>query len=318
MSLKIGFFGSAPFVTNFIKSIFTSRHRIVFIVSAPDMPRGRGKSIVQTVVSALSTELGIKSLQPESIKTPEFTEEIRGYCADLFLVIAYGKKLPVNILDIPAMGSFNIHFSLLPRWRGAAPVNHCIMNGDKETGITLIKMDEGIDTGDIAFQKKIGIGEADTTADIFNKMISEGGDFLIESIDKIEKGEVEYKKQDDNLASYAGILTKEDGLIDWTKNARDVHNFIRGIQPWPGAYTFLDGKRLKIFKSEIVGNTGAPGCVIGQDAAGIVIGTGSGSIRILEIQEEGKNRMMALEYIRGKGLLNGKCFDAGLLTDNIV
>jgi methionyl-tRNA formyltransferase len=308
VSLNIGFFGSAPFVREFIKTLYASVHKIAFVVTSPDKPKGRGKKVLPPEVKIFSDEAGIPCLQPENIETADFMEQIRNFNVDLFLTIAYGKMLRKKILDMPPLGSFNLHFSLLPRWRGAAPVNHAVINGDKETGLTFMKMDEGLDTGDIAFQEKVLIQENDSSQDVFAKLISTGNGFLVDCLDKVEKQEVRYTEQDGCCSTYAGMLKKEDGLINWSDGAMRLHNIIRGLQPWPAAHTFLDDKRIKIWKSEILDTAGVPGCIHGVDDRGILVGTGSGRLRILELQEEGKNRVKALEFAHGRGSLTGRNF----------
>lgn len=309
MSLKIGFFGAAPFVTKFLEAICASRHKLVFIVTSPDKPKGRGKTLLPPEAKLFSEKTGIPCLQPADIKTQAFLDEIKRFDADMFMVIAYGKKLQKEILYMPPLGSFNLHFSLLPRWRGAAPVNHAVINGDKKTGLTFMKMDEGLDTGDIAFQETVVIEENDTAIDLFAKLVSKGESFLIGCLDKIEAGDVKYRKQDNNNFTYAGMMKKEDGLLDWKDGATRLHNIIRGLQPWPGAYTFFEGKRLIIRRAELIDGTGVPGHIERVDDKGVVVGTGNGCVRLLEIQEEGKSRINAPDFARGRSSITGKCFN---------
>lgn len=306
MSITIGFFGSAPFVVNLLEDIYQKTdYKLSFIVTSKDKPKGRGQNIVAPEAKIFALKNGIPCLQPDDIKYPDFLNEIKTYNADIFLVIAYGRKLPTNILTIPPKGCYNLHFSILPRWRGAAPVNWAVLTGDSETGLTFMKMDEGLDTGDIVFQKKIGIEDNDTAEDVFKKLISIGGDFLINALDNIEKGNFTLSKQDESLATYAVSFNKEDGLINWNETAINIHNKIRGLQPWPVAFTFLKGKRIKIYSSLIVQCRGEAGKILKIENDGIIVGTKDAAIKILELQEEGKKRLKANDFLRGKaGLLN--------------
>lgn len=306
MSITIGFFGSAPFVVNFLEDIHQKTdYKLSFIVTSKDKPKGRGQIIAAPEAKIFALKNGIPCLQPDDIKNPDFLNEIKAYNADIFLVIAYGKKLPANILTMPPKGCYNLHFSILPRWRGAAPVNWAVLAGDRETGVTFMKMDEGLDTGDIVFQKKILIDDNDTTEDVFKKLIFIGRDFLINALDRVEKQNFSLSKQNEALATYAVSFKKEDGLINWNETAINIHNKIRGLQPWPVAFTFLNGKRIKIYKSNVVQHNGEAGKIIKIENDGIIVGTKDAAIKILELQEEGKKRLKASDFLCGKtGLLN--------------
>lgn len=309
MSLKIGFFGSAPFVTEFLSTLYNSPHKIAFIVTSADKPKGRGKVIAPPEAKQFAIENNIPFFQPENINDADFLDSVKKFNADLFLVIAYGKKLKKDLLYMPPLQSFNLHFSLLPRWRGAAPVNWAIIAGDRETGITFMKMDEGLDTGDIVFQKGVIIDENETAEELFGKLILMGKSFLIESLTKIEQRDYTLTKQDNSKSTYAATFKKDDGLIDWKGNASEVHNKIRGLQPWPSAFTFYRGKRIKLLKSKIVKDSDIPGKIIKIEKDGITVSTGCDAVKILELQEEGKNRISAVEFARGKGNIINSFFD---------
>lgn len=308
MSLKIGFFGAAPFVVDFLKALNSSPHSLEFIVTNPDRAKGRGKKILPPETKIFAEDNNIPLFQPESIKEREFLDKISSFSCDIYLVIAYGKILPKEILYHPPLGSLNLHFSLLPRWRGAAPVNWAILSGDKITGITLMKMDEGLDTGDIIFQREIEIGEEDTSEDLFKKMIEVGTPFLLDSLGKIEKGNFTLKKQEEERSTYAKILKKEDGIIDWRDSAKNIHNKVRGLIPWPYAYTFLEEKRLVILKTKILEGELPPGYIKAFDGEGLLVGTGNKVIKILEIKEEGKKALSAKDYYNGRKDIIGKTF----------
>jgi len=309
MSLKIGFFGSAPFDVEFLDAIYNSQHKLCFVVTAPDKPKGRGKVITPPLTKEFAIQRGIPCLQHENIKDEAFVNLIKGFDADVFIVIAYGKKLPTNLLYLPPLHSYNLHFSLLPRWRGAAPVNWAILSGDSETGLTFMKMDEGLDTGDILFQQKISIGNDETAIEVFERCIDLGKTFLITSLSKLETKNFSLIKQDENLATYAPTFKKDDGLIDWNKSAQELHNKIRGLLPWPSAFTFYKGKRIKLLKSKIAIDNADVGCIIKADKEGFIVGTGQQSLKILELQEEGRNKMSAAEFVRGKANFVNTFFD---------
>ncbi len=288
--MKIGFFGTPDFVLNFLDTLYKSDNKISFIVTAPDRPKGRGQIITAPSPKRFAIDRNIPFYQPEDIKDDDFIKLLKGFDTDIFVVIAYGKKLPKKILDIPKFGAFNVHFSLLPRWRGAAPVNWAILSGDTKTGVTIMKMDEGLDTGDIFLQKEVEIGFYDTTIDVFNKLIPIGVELLVRGINKLENGYVKFIKQDDSLATYARSFKKNDGLINWSKDALIIHNMVRGLQPWPGAFTKIKGKIVKIWKTDILDGKSLPGRIEDINKTSVCVGTGAGIIKILEIQEESKNR----------------------------
>lgn len=310
MTMKIGFFGSAPFVVEFLDSIKKSPQEISFIVTSPDKPTGRGRVITPPTAKRFAIENNIPFFQPEDIRSNEFLDRVHQFNVDIFLVIAYGKKLHRDLLYLPPKHSYNLHFSLLPRWRGAAPVNWAILSGDRETGLTIMKMDEGLDTGDIVFQKSIPIYENETASELFTRIIEKGKPFLIDALNKIEIGNITLKKQEEGKATYAPPLKKDDGYINWRLSAYEIHNKIRALQPWPSAFTFYRTKRIKILKSLIISEKGEPGKIIKIEKDGIVVATKEGAIKILELQEEGKNKVSASDYARGKLNLLNTYFDS--------
>lgn len=303
--MKIGFFGTPDFVINYLNALLNSNHEILFIVTGPDKPKGRGQKITPPLPKVFAIEKNIPCFQPENIKDEEFFRLLKSFNADIFIVIAYGKKLPENILELPKLGSFNVHFSLLPRWRGSAPVNWAILEGDNETGVTIMKMDEGLDTGDIFLQEKIEIGFNDTAVDVFNKLIPLGVELLIKAIEKLSNGDFQFIKQDDNFATYAKPFKKNDGLIDWSKSALSIHNMVRGLQPWPGAFTNIKGKLVKIWKTDIENKDGIIGRIENINKYTVSIGTGKGIIKLIEIQEEGKNRNNPVNFFTRYGFKIG-------------
>lgn len=307
MSLKIGFFGSADFLLPFLEAL-KERHALQFIVTSQDKPKGRGMKLTKPIPKVFGESNNILVFQPLSIKDENFIKKIKSFDCDLFLVIAYGKIIPKELLDHPKFGAINLHFSLLPRWRGAGPINWALINGDIITGLTLMKMDEGLDTGDIIFQKQIPIDEDDNAEDLLAKMVNTGKHFLIDSLQEIEKGNYTLVKQDESKATYARMLKKEDGLIDWSQSAMTIHNKVRGLIPWPCAYGFLDGKRLLILKTKVLEGKDRAGLITGFDGEGLIVGTGDGLLKLLNLKEEGKKALSAKDYYNGRKDIIGKFF----------
>lgn len=305
--MNIVFMGTPQFAVPSLKKLIDSRHNVICVVCQPDKPSGRGKKLSSPPVKEIAEEHSIRTAQPARIKDDEFDHLIKDLSPDIICVVAYGKIIPPNILQNPQHGCINVHASLLPKYRGAAPINWAIINGESITGVTTMLMDEGMDTGDILLQSETKINEDETSAELSERLSEIGADLLLETIDKIEKNEIEPRKQDDEKASYAPILKKENGLIDWTKSATEIRDQIRGTQPWPGAYTKLEGKMLKLFRvKEISGSAGAPGKIIESDNGILRIGTGSCALDVQELQLEGSKRMGVEDFLRGKKIEKGK------------
>jgi methionyl-tRNA formyltransferase len=320
--MRVIFMGTPQLAVPILKRMIQSQHEVVAVITQPDKPVGRQQRITPTPVKELAIEYGIPVLQPESLKDPVFQEEIRAIKADVGVVFAYGKIIPEWLLDLPPHGLINVHVSLLPRWRGAAPIQRAIMAGDKMTGVTIMQMDKGLDTGDIMFQKEIEIGPQDTSGTIAEKIYEEGADLLILALDEIEKGNVNRKKQNEALVTYADKITDEDLEIDWSKPVEVIDNQVRGLNPKPGAYTFFDGKKLKIWRASVrmpsgthmeahIGNESEckPGMVLAIDKnCGPAVSTGNGYLVLEEVQPESKKRMTGAEFVRGYRLKVGDRF----------
>jgi len=258
----------------------------------------------------LAERHGVPVLQPQKIKTEEFFNELKKLSPDLICVAAYGKILPKNILDLPPHGCINVHASILPKYRGAAPINWAIIRGEKVTGITTMKMDEGMDTGDMLLKKEIPIEDEDTGETLSQKLSYIGAELLIETLKLLKEGKLNPIPQDHSQATYAPMLKKEDGKIDWNKSAEEIRNLIRGALPWPGAYTTLDGKLLKIYKARTGEGTGNPGEVIQSDSGILRVATGRGALDILELQIEGGKRLKAEEFLKGRRIKEGMIMEA--------
>ena len=299
--------GTPEFAAEILAQIAESGHEIGYAVSQPDRAKNRGKKITPTPVKEEAEKRGIKVLQPEKIKgNDEFFETLKEYAPDLIAVAAYGKILPKNILDLPRLGCINVHGSLLPRHRGASPVQRAIMEGDEMTGVTLMYMEEGLDTGDMIAKKETEVGRK-TTVELFSELAVLGGELLVSKLPDIERGTNERVKQDDSIATYAAQLSKEDGLINFDDSPEKIERLVRAAAPWPGAYTYLGGEMLKIWAAEPLADEAgaANGTVVAAGKSGIDIAAGGRILRVLELQAPGKKRMSADDYLRGNKLEKG-------------
>lgn len=299
--------GTPEFAAEILAHLAESGHEIGYAVSQPDRAKNRGKKIMPTPVKEEAEKRGIRVLQPEKIKgNDEFFETLKEYAPDLIAVAAYGKILPKSILDLPRLGCINVHGSLLPRHRGASPVQRAIMEGDEKTGVTLMYMEEGLDTGDMIAKKETEVGRK-TTGELLSELAVLGGELLVSKLPDIERGINERVKQDDSIASYAAMLSKEDGRIDFADSPEKIERLVRAAAPWPGAYTYLGGEMLKIWAAEPLDEcTDAPGgTVLAAGKDGIDIAAAGRILRVLELQAPGKKRMSADDYLRGNKLEKG-------------
>jgi len=308
--MNIVFFGTAEFAIPSLKVLVESPHKVVAVVTQPDRARGRSLKVSPPVTKVFAATHGIPVYQPENASSPESIAYLKGLDADLFVVIAFGQILKKDVLVISRHHAINLHGSLLPRYRGAAPTNWAVINGDSASGVTIIKMNERLDEGDIILKREMVINTEDTNITLSEGLSEIGAKALLEAVDLIEKGKAVCAKQDDAQATFAPKLKKEDGLIDWRQNAAAIHNKVKGLIPWPGAYTYLGGKALKILHTEIfcaqVSSRSEPGEVI--DTMGnnsIVVKTGSGAISITYLQLEGKKALDAASFLRGHRISPG-------------
>lgn len=311
--LRIIFMGTPDFAAEALKSLLTGPDQIVAVVTQPDRPKGRGKKLSPPPVKILAEQAGIPVLQPTKIKTDEFREELLAYDPDVIVVAAYGRILPKSLLELAPHGCLNIHGSLLPAHRGAAPIQWAVVKGDTETGITIIQMDEGMDTGDMLLKSAIPVEESDTAGSLFDKLAALGGEVIREALELLRQDKLLPEKQDESLATAAPMLKKEDGIIDWHKSAKDIHCLIRGLDPWPTAYCFHDGKRMRLFGPEVVHrqNNERPGTLLQADKRGLLFATGKDCLLIKEIQPEGKKRMSVESFLCGTTLSPGADFASG-------
>ena len=307
--LKTIFMGTPDFAVPCLE-VLQDKTEILAVITQPDRPKGRGHNMQPSPVKVKALEYGLPVLQPEKIKTEEFTAELEKMQPDLIVVVAFGQILSQRILDIPRLGCVNVHASLLPRYRGAAPIHWSIINGEKKTGVTTMLMDAGLDTGDMLLKDEVEITSEMTTEELHDKLMAMGGRLLAETIDGLAEGTIVPEKQDDSLSNYAGMLKKETGHIDWHKSAQDIHNLIRGLNSWPVAWSIKDGKNYKFWKarSEAGKNDQAPGTVVEIRKNSFCIAAGDGIVEVLEIQPPSKKRMSAGDLIRGHGVEIGDVF----------
>ena len=299
--MKIVFMGTPDFAAGALKSLIDNGHEIVLVVTQTDKPKGRGKEVQFTPVKKVALEHNIEVFQPVKVKLEESVEKLRSYNADVFVVAAYGQILSKEILDMPKYGCVNIHASLLPKYRGAAPIQWAILDGEKETGVTIMQMNEGLDTGDMLTKVIVPIEDMDTGESLFDKLAEAGAKLLIETIPQIETGTLKPESQDDSLSTYAKMIKKEMGHIDWNKEAVVLERLVRGMNSWPSAYTHFNGKTLKIWEAEVeVSETKAtPGSVVEVTKDSIKVQTGQDLLVLKQIQLEGKKRMDVAAFLLG-------------------
>lgn len=299
--LRILFMGTPDFAVPTLQALLDGPDEVIGVVCQPDRKKGRGKKLSSPPVKVLAEKHGLPVYQPTSIRTDDFLDQIRAMDLDLITVAAYGKILPGALLHLPRLGTINVHGSLLPKYRGAAPIQWAVINGDTETGITIMQMDEGMDTGDILLQEAIDITDEDTAGTMFEKLARLGGPLLVRAIARLKEGDLTPIRQDDSLATEAPMLKKEMGHIDWNRPAPELRDLIRGLDPWPSAYGFLDGKRFRFFRPQVVEqhSDASPGTIIQADTEGLLVATGEKGLLIREIQPEGKKRMAVSAWLCG-------------------
>jgi methionyl-tRNA formyltransferase len=305
--MRIVFFGTPSFAVPSLKALIESGEEVLAVVSQPDKRKGRDRISAPPPVKVLALEKGIKFLQPLNIREPVFLEELSRMNPEIIVVVAYGKILPLQILKLPQFGCINIHASLLPKYRGAAPIQWAIIRGEKKTGITTILMDKGLDTGAVLLQEKIDISDKDT-AETLNKRLAEmGASILVETIKRLKDGSLKPVPQSGD-PTYAPPFKKEDGRINWASTAEDIVNFVRGMYPWPGAYCYLNKERIKITKVKALEGAGMTGRIEKADEQ-LIVGTGKGFVSILELQPEGRRLMAVKDFLQGRNLKEGIFFD---------
>ena len=322
--MRIVFMGTPDFSVPALKALVEVGHQVIAVVTQPDKPKGRGKEVQMTPVKIQAMEYGIPVYQPAKVREASFVEVLKGLEADAYVVIAFGQILPKAVLELPKYGCINIHASLLPKYRGAAPIQWCVIDGERETGITTMMMDVGLDTGDMLEKAVIPIEEKETGGSLHDKLSMAGGDLILSTLKKLEEGTLVRTPQTDEGTCYAKMLTKSLGDIDWNQGAVSIERLIRGLNPWPSAYTMWNGKTIKIWAADVIAGreaaeflsesgvpaeTGtAPGTVVCSDKRGLVVCTGGGLLSIRELQMEGKKRMDTPAFLRGYPIPAGDMF----------
>jgi methionyl-tRNA formyltransferase len=311
-AFRLVFFGTPGFAVPTLGALLASRHHVAAVVTQPDRPSGRGQRATDAPIKKRAVEAGIPVLQPASLKTPEFAGDLASYGADLGIVVAYGKILPEAVIAIPSLGMLNVHASLLPRYRGAAPVHRAVLAGERETGVTIMRLVRALDAGPILATGSRPIEEHETSEDVERDLATLGASLLLWTLDRLADGSVRETPQVEEDATYAPRLTKEEGLIDWSRPAATLHNLVRGLQPWPHAYSYLRGQRVIFLKSSASGerSPGPPGTVIEAHGDRLAVVTGGGTLEVLELQLEGKRRMTAREFLAGHRIASGDRFAA--------
>ncbi|MBR1175800.1 methionyl-tRNA formyltransferase [Bradyrhizobium sp. KB893862 SZCCT0404] len=306
MPLRLIFMGTPDFSVPTLLELVAHGHEIAAVYTRAPKPGGRrGLQLQPTPVEEAARKLGVPVLTPKTLKTEEALEEFRSFDADAAVVVAYGMILPQAILDAPKLGCYNLHASLLPRWRGAAPINRAIMAGDAESGVMVMKMDVGLDTGDVAMAERLAITDTMTALDLHDRLSRLGADLMVRAMAALGRGGLQLKKQSEDGVTYAAKIDKAEARVDWTKPAHAVLRHIHGLSPFPGAWAELDNARVKILRCELAKGSGEPGAVL-DDL--LTIACGEGAIRIIELQREGKGRMQAADFLRGVPVKAGAKF----------
>lgn len=305
--MRIVFMGTPDFAVASLDALVEAGHEITAVITQPDRPKGRGNKMAFPEVKTRALELNIPVYQPETVKDESFLQLLRGMTPEVIIVVAYGRILPEAVLKLPPYGCLNVHGSLLPAYRGAAPIQRAVLNGDSETGVTIMQMDLGMDTGDILTQKTAEITAEDTTGTMFDRLAILGGKLLVETLDLLQAGQIIATPQDESKATYAEKVLKSHEVIDWQQSAEQIFHQIRGLAPAPGAYTLLKEQRIKIWRSRYQSENTAkkPGEVVAVTAEGFLVQTGQGVLEVLEVQPAGKKAMPAKAFCNGGAIAVG-------------
>lgn len=311
--MRVIFMGTPDFAVGTLEEIIGAGHEVVLVVSQPDKAVGRSKALKYTPVKACALAHGIEVYQPERVRNEECIEYLRSYEPDIIIVEAFGQLIPKAILDMPRYGCVNVHASLLPKYRGAAPIQWAVINGDSVTGVTTMRMDEGLDTGDMIMKREVALREDETGGSLFERLSEAGAKLCVETMAAIENGTAVYTPQDHEQATHTKKIYKEMGSIDWSRDAQTIECLIRGLDPWPSAYTRLNDRTLKIWKAKVIAGDSdmPPGCIVKADREGLLVQTGEGMLLLTEVQLEGKKRMSAEAFLNGCPVEAGTYFKKG-------
>ena len=304
-TIRTVFMGTPAFAVPTLDVLLQAGLNLVGVYTQPDRPKGRGQALAAPPVKEMALRHGIPVFQPQKLRAPEVVEELRALAPDLIVVVAFGQILPRSVLEIPRYGCINVHASLLPKYRGAAPINQAIIDGEIETGITTMLMDVGLDTGPMLLKRALNIGPEETAGELHDRLCTLGGETMAATLQLLLRGELHPQVQDDSQTCYAAMLKKEDGRIDWSQSAQQIHDRIRGLAPWPGTYTELNGEPLKLFLTRVEAGEGEPGTILPPAADAVRIACGNGVLAVRELQLPGKKRLAAADFLRGCPLAVG-------------
>lgn len=305
--MRIIFMGTPDFSVGTFEALIAAGHDIVLAVTQPDKPKGRGGKMQYSPVKEKALEYGIPVFQPKKVREAECIDKLRAYEADIMVVIAFGQILPKEILEMTRFGCVNVHASLLPKYRGAAPIQWAVINGERVSGVTTMQMDEGLDTGDMIMKAEVELDEKETGGSLFDKLSEAGASLCVETLRAIEEGTAAFEKQGETTTEYARMLHKDMGSIDWKNDAQTIERLIRGLNPWPSAYTKWDGKVMKLWEADVVpqNSKAAPGTVVSVEKDGFCVQTGDGLLKVRSLQIPGKKRMEADAFLRGYKIEEG-------------
>ena len=309
--MKIVYMGTPDFAVPPLAALVKAGYEVTAVITQPDKPKGRGKTLLPTPVKEEAMKYEITVYQPQKVRDPEFVEVLKNLAPDMIVVAAFGQIIPKEILDMPKYGCINIHASLLPKYRGAAPIQQAVIDGEKESGVTIMKMGMGLDTGDMISQAVVTLSEDETGGSLFDRLAETGASLLIQTIPSIENGTATYTKQpEESPTPYAAMITKKMGLLDFGKSAEELERLVRGLNPWPSAFTFINGKTLKVWKASVLKTQAGkvPGTVLAADKEGIQVACGQNVLVLHEVQLEGKKRMEVDAFLRGYQLKPGDMF----------
>lgn len=309
--MRLVFMGTPDFAVGCLEALIKAGHDVVAVYSQPDKPVGRKREILPTPVKQCAFAHGIEVRQPTTLRNAEETEALRALAPDAVVVVAYGKLIPTDMLEVAPLGFINVHASLLPKYRGAAPIQWAVVNGEKETGVTTMLLNEGMDTGDMLERAVTPIGETETAGELFERLSVLGAELILSTLEKLAKGELTPEKQDEAQATLAPIISKEMALLDFAQSAESLSNLVRGFNPWPIAYTILEGKRLKVYSARVGSTASAPAGTVTKSERSLCVACGDGTeLELLDIQLEGSKRMPASEWLKGRAVEKGTVLGA--------
>jgi methionyl-tRNA formyltransferase len=310
--MRLAFAGTPEFAARALRTLLLAGRVPELVLTQPDRPAGRGLRLQPSAVKVVALDAGLGIHQPASLKLPEAAQPLRDCAPDILVVAAYGLILPQSVLDIPRLDCINIHASLLPRWRGAAPIQRALLAGDSETGITIMQMEAGLDTGPMLLSRALPIGAADSAAMLHDRLAALGGDLIVEALDRLERGVLMPVPQPQDGATYAAKIEKEEAAIDWRRSAGELDRQVRAFDPFPGALTRHRGEAVKVWRAApLEPSTGAdPGCIVSADARGVIVACGAGALRLLELQKAGGRRLAVGDFLHGHPLAAGEHFTA--------